>query len=106
MKPCVLIPVYNHEHAVGAVVHAVLGHGVHCILVDDGSSAPCASVLDTLAGELAGQVTLVRHVLNQGKGAAVVSGFRQAALDGYTHVLQLDADAWVVNVDTHDSEVA
>jgi glycosyltransferase involved in cell wall biosynthesis len=92
MKPCILIPVYNHEHAVGAVVHAVLGHGMHCILVDDGSSAPCARVLDALAGELPGQVTLVRHALNQGKGAAVVSGIRQAALAGYTHVLQIDAD--------------
>ena len=92
VRPCVLIPVYNHEHAIGAVVQAVLAHGVPCILVDDGSSAECARVLDALAAASPGAVTLVRHKDNQGKGAATVTGFRQAARDGYTHVLQVDAD--------------
>jgi glycosyltransferase involved in cell wall biosynthesis len=92
MKPCVLIPVYNHEHAVGAVVQGVLAHGVHCLLVDDGSSPECARVLDALAAASPNDVTLVRLAHNQGKGGAVVSGFRRAHQDGYTHVLQLDAD--------------
>ena len=92
MKACVLIPVYNHEHAVSAVVHAVRAHGVHCVLVDDGSSQLCAQVLDALAAASPGSVTLVRHAYNQGKGAAVISGFRRAAQDGFTHALQLDAD--------------
>jgi glycosyltransferase involved in cell wall biosynthesis len=92
MKVCVLIPVYDHEHAIGAVVRAVLAHGVHCILVDDGSGPGCARVLDELAAAHAGSVTLVRHAHNQGKGGAVISGFKQAAQDGYTHALQIDAD--------------
>jgi glycosyltransferase involved in cell wall biosynthesis len=92
MKLCAVIPVYNHEHAVGAVVQAVLAHGVHCVLVDDGSSAPCARVLDALAIAQPQHVTLVRNAVNQGKGGAVISGFRRAAQDGYTHVLQIDAD--------------
>lgn len=91
-KPCVLIPVYNHEHAVKQVVRAVLEHGLPCILVDDGSSPSCAGVLDGLAAASAGKVTLVRHACNQGKGGAVLTGFRQAALEGYTHLLQIDAD--------------
>lgn len=91
MKPCVLIPVYDHEHAIGAVVQGVLGHGLHCILVDDGSSPGCARVLDDIAAASSG-VTLVRHAANQGKGAATLTGFRQAALEGYTHALQVDAD--------------
>jgi glycosyltransferase involved in cell wall biosynthesis len=89
-KPCVLIPVYNHEHAIGAVVRTVREHGVPCILVDDGSLAACAQVLDTL-GALEG-VELVRHLRNQGKGAAVLTGFSHAAHAGYTHLLQIDAD--------------
>ncbi len=92
VKPCVLIPVYDHEHAIGAVVNAVLAHGVHCILIDDGSSPACARVLDALAAASPQSVTLVRHAHNQGKGGAVVSGFRRAAQDGYTHALQVDAD--------------
>jgi glycosyltransferase involved in cell wall biosynthesis len=91
-KPCVVIPVYNHEHAVGAVLDGVLGHGLPCILVDDASSASCARVLDQLAGAAPQQVVLERHAANQGKGGAVLTGFRRAAASGYTHVLQIDAD--------------
>ena len=91
-KPCVLIPVYDHEHAIGAVVKAVLAHALPCILVDDGSSAGCARVLDELAAAWPGQVTLVRRSVNGGKGAAVMTGFEAAAQAGYSHLLQVDAD--------------
>jgi glycosyltransferase involved in cell wall biosynthesis len=91
-KPCIVVPVYNHEHAIGAVLAGLLRHGVPCMLVDDGSSASCAAVLDALAREHAGRVVLVRLPRNQGKGAAVLAGFRHAAELGYTHVLQIDAD--------------
>lgn len=90
-RPCVLIPVYNHEHAVGAVVQAVLATGLPCILVDDGSTAACAQVLDRLAAAST-QITLVRHEVNRGKGGAVITGIRHAAQVGYTHALQIDAD--------------
>jgi glycosyltransferase involved in cell wall biosynthesis len=91
-KPCVVIPVYNHEHAVGAVVRAVLAQNLSCILVDDGSSRECARVLETLASGTPDRITLIRHPSNQGKGSAVLSGVRHAARSGYTHVLQIDAD--------------
>lgn len=91
-KPCVVIPVYNHEHAVGAVVAAVLATGLPCILVDDGSTAVCAQVLDRLAAATPQQIMLVRHAHNQGKGGAVLSGIRHAADTGHTHALQIDAD--------------
>ena len=48
-NPCALIPVYNHEAAVPAVVHSVLKSGLPCLLVDDGSSPACAAVLAQLA---------------------------------------------------------
>ena len=91
-QPCVLIPVYDHEHAIGAVVAAVLAHGLPCILVDDGSSQSCAAVLDQLAAAWPGQVALVRLAANEGKGGAVMAGFRHAHAHGYSHVLQVDAN--------------
>ena len=91
-KPCVVIPVYDHEHAIGAVVEAVLGHGLPCILVDDGSKNSCAAVLDALAAASPGRVALVRLAQNQGKGGAVLAGFAHAGKEGYTHLLQVDAD--------------
>lgn len=106
-KPCIVVPVYNHEHALAGVVARLREHGVPCILVDDGSSPACAALLDRLtatggadglagdannAGAAAIPPVLVRHAHNQGKGAAVISGARHAAALGYSHFLQIDAD--------------
>jgi glycosyltransferase involved in cell wall biosynthesis len=88
--PCVVIPVYNHEHAIGAVVGAIRAQGVPMVLVDDGSSQACAEVLQRLSA--APEVTLVRHESNRGKGAAVVTGMRTARARGYSHAVQIDAD--------------
>lgn len=91
-KPCIVIPVYNHEHAIGAVLAAILRQQLPCILVDDGSSKECAQVLDDLAVASPTLVTLIRHTVNSGKGAAVLTGIKHAHSAGYTHVLQIDSD--------------
>ncbi|WP_263262137.1 glycosyltransferase family 2 protein [Pseudomonas sp. RIT-PI-S] len=89
-KPCAVIPVYNHEHAVGAVVDALLAQGLPCVLVDDASRPGCAAVLDALAERE--QVWLVRLARNQGKGGAVMAGLAEAHRLGFSHALQVDAD--------------
>ena len=89
-SPCAVIPVYDHEHAVGAVVAGVLRHNLPCIVVDDGSSPACATILDKLAASE--RVRLLRHPVNRGKGAAVLTAARAAANRGYSHALQIDAD--------------
>ncbi len=92
IKPCAVMPVYNHPAAVTAVVSGVLAHGLACIVVDDGSAPACAAVLDGLARATPGRVTLLRHPANRGKGAAVLTGVRHAGQIGFTHALQIDAD--------------
>lgn len=87
----VVIPVYDHEHAIAHVVDGVLKAGLPCLLVDDGSRSSCAQELDRLAREHAA-VHLLRLASNQGKGGAMVAGFGWAAENGYTHALQIDAD--------------
>lgn len=87
---CVIIPVYNHEHAIGTVVAALRAQGLPVLLVDDGCSPVCARELERLSG--LPEVTLLRHEKNRGKGAAVITGFREAARLGYTHAIQVDAD--------------
>ena len=91
-KPCAVIPVYNHERAVGAVVEGVLAQRLPCILVDDGSAAACAAVLDECVSARPEQITLLRHPVNRGKGGAVLTGIRHASCAGYSHALQIDAD--------------
>jgi len=92
IKPCAVIPVFNHQAAVTAVVRGVLTEQVPCIIVDDGSGPACAAVLDGLASAASSQVTLLRHPVNRGKGAALLTGVRHAAHAGYSHALQIDAD--------------
>ena len=91
-QPWVVVPVYNHEHAIGITVERLLPHGVPVLLVDDGSGDPCAAALRALAERYPGQVALLRLEHNGGKGAAVIAGMRQTATLGAGHVLQIDAD--------------
>jgi glycosyltransferase involved in cell wall biosynthesis len=87
---CVVIPVYDHEHAIGAVVSSIRAHGLPVLLVDDGCSPACAQELQRLSESP--EVTLLKHEVNRGKGAAVVTGLRAAARLGFTHAIQVDAD--------------
>ena len=89
-NPCAVIPVYNHETAVPAVVAALQAAGLPCVLVDDASSPACSAVLTELA--LQEHIYLVRLAVNQGKGGAVMAGLREASRLGFTHALQVDAD--------------
>jgi glycosyltransferase involved in cell wall biosynthesis len=91
-KPCVVIPVFDHERAVGAVVTEVLAQNLACVLVDDGSSNRCSSRLHEMAVARPQMITLLRHPMNRGKGCAVLTGLRHAAEAGYTHAVQVDAD--------------
>ncbi len=92
-KPVVVIPVYNHPNRIEQVLSQILERTPHCILVNDGSDEPCTQLLQRLANQYGHeQVTLVEHIYNQGKGAAVITGMKVAFAKHFTHVLQVDAD--------------
>lgn len=91
-KPVALVPVYDHERAIGATVQGILAHPLRCLLVDDGSSPACELILRDLAASHPERVHLIRLPRNQGKGGAVMAGLEEAARMGFTHALQIDAD--------------
>ena len=92
MKLTIVIPVYNEAHTVEKVVNAVraietgLDHEI--ILVDDGSTDGTREALSNIA-EKHTDVVAILHEHNQGKGAALRTGFQQATGD---IVLIQDAD--------------
>ncbi|WP_404358321.1 glycosyltransferase family 2 protein [Methylotuvimicrobium sp. KM1] len=92
MKVCVIIPVYNHEDAVGTVVEQLKPYGLPCYLINDGSTPSCTSVLKRLAEREQDWIVLYERPENGGKGAAVIDGLRLAIADGFSHALQIDAD--------------
>jgi glycosyltransferase involved in cell wall biosynthesis len=92
IKPCVLIPVYDHERAIEQTVAELQRFELPIYLVDDGSGPACAQVLDRIVAAQPQRVKLLRHARNRGKGAAVMTGCAAAQADGYTHAVQVDSD--------------
>lgn len=82
MKPCVIIPCYNHVATVTTVARDAQAL-CPVIVVDDGSTLP----LPALPG-----CTAIRLEFNRGKAAALSAGFRRATELGYTHAITMDAD--------------
>ena len=91
-RPAAVVPCYNHPKTVGKVAAALRRLGLSVLLVNDGSNAETRAVLDALAQADSG-IMVIHRPENGGKGAACLSGFRAAAKRGFTHVLQVDADA-------------
>jgi glycosyltransferase involved in cell wall biosynthesis len=91
-KPCIVIPFYNHEAAIGQTLSSIRHSGLPCWLVDDGSDERCTATLEALAASESAWLKLIRYQPNQGKGQAVMTGCAAAAEQGFTHALQLDAD--------------
>lgn len=85
-KVAAVIPAYNEERRIGAVVKAVRAQNLDVLVVDDGSKDGTAA-----AAEAAGAQVL-RHEGNQGKGVALNNAFRAARERGYEVVVTLDAD--------------
>jgi len=82
VKPCVVIPCFNHAATVAAVARAAQAYGP-VLIVDDGSTVP----LPELPG-----VTLLRLERNRGKGAALRAGFERAMELGFSHAITMDGD--------------
>lgn len=61
------------------------------VVVDDGSGDATGAILDRLAGELPGLITL-RHPANRGYGAALQTAAREADRRGFDYVLYMDSD--------------
>ncbi len=90
--PCIVIPYFRHERAIGAMVERLRAHGLRCWIVDDGSGGEASGVVAELASRESQWLSLLVLPANRGKGAAVRAGFKAAWAEGYSHVLQIDAD--------------
>ncbi|MDX9787161.1 MAG: glycosyltransferase family 2 protein [Desulfobacterales bacterium] len=91
----VVIPVYNHGRTLAAVVRKCMKSGFAVIVVDDGSTDGGSHAVQD-----APPVCVLRHGVNRGKGAALLTGMRAAVAQGADWAITLDADG------QHDPEEA
>jgi glycosyltransferase involved in cell wall biosynthesis len=89
-----VIPVYNHERTVADVVHRAMALDVPVVVVDDGSTDATFERIKDIPG-----IRILRHRFNRGKGAALMTGFAEAARLA-DWAITLDADG------QHDPEDA
>jgi glycosyltransferase involved in cell wall biosynthesis len=79
--PClgVVIPVYNEAATISNIIKTVLAQPLvaEVVVVDDGSQDSTWNVLQLVAKQ-DGRIKLHRHTVNQGKGAALRTGFSAA----------------------------
>lgn len=90
MKLSVIIPCYNEERTILNIVNAVRCgpiKDVEIIVVDDASTDNTRAILETQVRPLVDRIIFHEH--NQGKGAALRAGFREATGDC---VIVQDAD--------------
>jgi len=81
------LPVYNEARHVAAVLQEVLLHTSDVLVIDDGSSDGTSQILSEMPG-----IDVVRHALNRGYGAALVTAFRYALLHNYDVLVTMDCD--------------
>ncbi|ODS23630.1 glycosyl transferase [Candidatus Endobugula sertula] len=91
-NPCIIIPVYNHEHGLTLTLDQICEKQIPIILVNDGSNKTCRSVMETLTRQNPLITRLIHHPHNLGKGGALKTGLQAAYEMGFSHALQVDAD--------------
>ncbi len=89
---CAIIPVYNHPEKLDYLTENLSKLNLSIIMVNDGSDTRCCQTLKQLEQENA-NMKIQTHLTNQGKGAAIKTGINMAQKAGFSHALQIDADA-------------
>jgi dolichol-phosphate mannosyltransferase len=85
----VVIPMYRVEPYIQAVIAGIPAWVEGIVVVDDASPDHSAELALAVADP---RLVLVRHTVNQGVGAAVLSGYTRAAELGATLMVKMDGD--------------
>ena len=82
----IVVPAYNEAATIAQVVAGIHSEGFSCVVVDDGSEDSTSFVAKNAGA------TVLTLPFNAGVGGALRCGFRYAVENGFTAVIQCDAD--------------
>jgi glycosyltransferase involved in cell wall biosynthesis len=83
----VVVPAYNEEKNISKIIAGIKKYSKNVIIVDDGSSDRTSGIAESK------NATILRHVVNIGKGAALKTGCDFAVKQGAEVIVVMDADA-------------
>ena len=86
MRVAALIPAYCEERFIADVALRTCAQVADVLVVDDGSPDRTAELARSAGAEV------IRHEVNQGKGAAIQTGLRTLRDRGFDYILILDGD--------------
>ncbi len=82
----VIVPAFNENAVIVSVVSDLLFYKFNVLIVDDGSDIPLALLFRNFP------VTILRHTVNLGQGAALQTGIEFALSKGAKYLVTFDAD--------------
>lgn len=94
MKTVVVVPAYNEENSIGAVLTELSRYPYHIVVVDDGSTDKTADIIKTFP-----RAKLIQHMINRGEGAALQTGNEAALQLKADIIVHFDADAQMLASD-------
>ncbi len=86
LKVCVVIPAYNESGSIVTIVKQIKEQGLDVLVIDDGSADNTGKIAQDN-----GAIVLKKQ-RNEGKGAALISGFHYALNKEFDAVITMDAD--------------
>jgi glycosyltransferase involved in cell wall biosynthesis len=84
---CVIIPTYNNEHTLAKVINGILEYTDQVIILNDGSTDQTKDILSGYSS-----LAVINLPVNRGKGFAIRTGFKAAAIRGYKYAVTIDSD--------------
>lgn len=91
IKPCVVIPCYNHGYAIDGILAQLARFDLSVVIVNDGSTDGTRASLEAACHRYSG-LEVINRPHNGGKGAALCDGLAWACGRGYSHAVLIDSD--------------
>lgn len=89
VKITVVIPAYQVENEIVAVINAIPDFVTSIIIIDDASPIPVRKAISHLTDP---RICLIRHEKNQGVGGAMITGYYKAIEIGAGIIVKVDGD--------------
>lgn len=88
----IVMPAYNEAKTIKGVIKDLISLDLNLIVVDDGSTDDTHSVVRELLNNHPSQISLYKHPLNRGLGAAISTGIEAALTHDSDIIVTFDAD--------------